>query len=66
MNMSYCRFENTVSDMEDCVEALRNAESIKELYKDMSNYEKEAFKRFFELCAEITEEFEDISVNNFD
>lgn len=27
-NMTYCRFENTSSDFQDCLEALRNREPI--------------------------------------
>ena len=34
-NMSYCRFQNTVGDMEDCYEALHEAGSAKE-YMDES------------------------------
>lgn len=29
-NMSYCRFRNTVSDLDDCLEALLNEESLSE------------------------------------
>lgn len=27
-NMSYCRFQNTVDDLEDCLEALRELDGI--------------------------------------
>lgn len=29
-NMSYCRFRNTSSDLDDCLEALNNGESLSE------------------------------------
>ena len=32
-NMSYCRFQNTASDLEDCVEAIENGK-IDELSQD--------------------------------
>ena len=53
--MSYCRFENTVSDMHDCFDNLYNVE-------DMAQEEKEAYIRFLKLvsgysleCREILE-----------
>lgn len=29
-NMSYCRFQNTFSDLEDCVRALENGDTLSE------------------------------------
>ena len=29
-NMSYCRFENTAGDVDDCIEALQEGESLSE------------------------------------
>ena len=56
MNMSYCRFENTVNDMMDCINNM-------ELDEHASDYEKRARKRFVELCAQVVkdhrEELED-------
>ena len=56
MNMSYCRFENTVNDMMDCINNM-------ELDEHASDYEKHARKRFVELCAQVVkdhgEELED-------
>ena len=46
-NMSYCRFRNTSNDMDDCLESLRDKETL-------SFEEKHACKRmfaeFFEFC----------------
>ena len=40
-SMSYCRFENTLSELGECVEAMQNAENMTEL--DLSEYELNAF-----------------------
>lgn len=39
-NMSYCRFENTAADLEDCVHAIENGEMTVE----MSDYEVDALQ----------------------
>lgn len=48
-NMSYCRFENTASDLRDCLEALDNGEEI-------SKHERkkgvEMFTEFLSFCAD--------------
>lgn len=45
-NMSYCRFENTLSDLEDCFEALQNGEIE-------STSEKKKAKRMLLRMAEF-------------
>lgn len=50
MNMSYCRFENTVNDMIDCIENMDITEMA-------SKQEKEARKKFVELCVEVVENY---------
>jgi len=62
-NMSYCRFENTVSDINDCLNAIEDRE-----VNDLSDYELRALKDFLELgqvivnlkpeIEEIIEEYE--------
>ena len=37
--MSYCRFENTARDLEDCIEAIENGE-----INELNEYEIEALK----------------------
>ena len=49
-NMSYCRFENTVSDLKDCYDNMDTT--------DTSPEENKARKRLFRLCKQICEEFE--------
>ena len=48
-NMSYCRFENTVRDMRDCVNAIEDRET-----DELSNYEVNALSEFLDLAREIT------------
>ena len=50
MNMSYCRFENTVNDMIDCINNM-------EIDEYASEHEKRARKRFVELCAQVAEQY---------
>ena len=56
-NMSYCRFHNTVLDLEDCKEALENG--------DISSLkEKNSAKGLIELCREIADNFDDDYVDS--
>ena len=50
-NMSYCRFNNTLNDLEDCKEALENREIE-------SVTEKRKAKALIELCQEIVDNFD--------
>ena len=45
-NMSYCRFTNTRSDMEDCLEALRDETPL-------SDFEVRAGKAMFKDILEV-------------
>ena len=47
--MSYCRFENTVKDMQDCIYAIEE----RDVY-DLSDYEVRALEKFLTLAHEIT------------
>ena len=49
-NMSYCRFENTSQDLDDCLEALSNEE-----YTDLNTYEETGLRDLIQLCKEILE-----------
>ena len=53
-NMSYCRFQNTLRDLEDCFEALEELESLEEL----STSEERAALEMGELITSILIEFE--------
>ena len=47
-NMRYCRFENTVRDMRDCINAIEDRET-----DELSNYEVNALSEFLDLAREI-------------
>ena len=48
-NMSYCRFENTASDLSDCLDALESG-----AHKGgLSSYEKRGLKDLLSYCEEI-------------
>ena len=58
MNMSYCRFENTLKDLRDCY---HNMDS-----DDLSQSEFFARKRMIELCMTIASEYVDILDQDFE
>ena len=58
-NMSYCRFENTSRDLQDCIEA------IQDHYKqctDLSRYELRALSDLLEQAEEIIDLSEEIEL----
>lgn len=52
-NMSYCRFENTLADLQDCYDAMQNQKP-----KNLSKSEQIARNELIELCREICENYE--------
>ncbi len=50
-NMSYCRFENTYKDLEDCYEAMSD--------NDLSESEKRYRQRMIKLAKDIVDDFGD-------
>jgi hypothetical protein len=47
-NMSYCRFENTSRDLQDCVEAINNGETT-----ELNSYEIDGLANILDLAEEI-------------
>jgi hypothetical protein len=47
-NMSYCRFENTAKDLEDCYDHLEDK---------LSESEEKAKQRLLELCLLIVQDY---------
>jgi hypothetical protein len=47
-NMSYCRFQNTLSDLDDCYENMEN---------ELSDDENEAKNRLIRVCADIAQDY---------
>lgn len=50
--MSYCRFENTTRDMQDCINAIEEGETT-----ELSRYEASALREFLDL-ADVIKEYE--------
>lgn len=48
-NMSYCRFRNTLQDLQDCHDNIHDSE--------LSKDEAEALEQLIELCRSIAKEF---------
>jgi len=57
-NMSYCRFTNTLSDLQDCYNHLNDSDEELSEEGGMSEDEKRARNDLVELCKMITEEFD--------
>lgn len=57
--MSYCKFENTEIELEQCVDAMEAAGSIEDL--DMNDYEVQAFDRMWHLAKKFLYEHERLS-----
>ena len=49
--MGYCRFQNTVIDLEECLEHILD---------DLSDEEKRARNRLVDICCEIADQADDI------
>ena len=56
-NMSYCRFENTLRDLRDCYDNMDN--------DNLSKSEFYARKQMIEMCANITNQHEDLLDEEF-
>ncbi len=68
MNMSYCRFENTVGDMQDCAyelqEAVENGLSMDQFMAGLSSeHERYAVRRMLGLLQDMNEAIEALKAN---
>jgi hypothetical protein len=54
-NMSYCRFQNTVSDLEDCLDTLNGLDEYYQYYDDLSEDEQKALLRLIDICRDIVQ-----------
>ena len=52
--MSYCKFENTANDLEDCLETMGENDFDKE---KLNSYEKAGHNKLIELCIAIACDF---------
>jgi len=60
MNMSYAMFENTLKDLYQCRNVLREARSMEELLEGMSQYEKDALQDMPAVLAEMLGYFDNL------
>ena len=60
-SMSYCLFENTLSEMSRCVDRMQEAYDLNEM--DMNEYEKAAFKAMWNVCRDFMAEHERLLIN---
>jgi len=58
--MSYCKFENTLQDLRDCLYTLREAHSWEELTEDASEYEVQAMKDMPKVLAEMLRYYDNL------
>ena len=57
-NMSYCRFENTSNDLQDCLYAMQEADSIEDM--DLNKYEKAAISNMRDQCQAFLDRYEEM------
>ena len=55
-NMAYCRFENTLTDLQDCFDHISD--------EGLSSTEERSRKDMIELCKEIAETYGDMYSND--
>ena len=55
-NMSYCKFENTLADLQECRGEMTHCDSIEDM--DLSPTELSALQQMVECCSEIVEMYE--------
>ncbi len=56
-NMTYCQFQNTSRDFEQCVDAIGNADSI----SDFSSAEQSAADSMYEMAKNYVEWYEQLT-----
>lgn len=50
-SMTYCMFENTASEMSQCVEAMKDSKSVLDL--ELNEYEEEGYRAMYQLSKEF-------------
>lgn len=55
-NMSYCRFENTSKDMQDCWNALGEVNNIQEWFENLNEYEQQGLRNLMSLSQMFVQE----------
>jgi len=60
MNMTYCQFENTLKDLYQCRNVLREARSWEELLEEMSPDEAQAVKDMPGILTEMLRYYDNL------
>jgi hypothetical protein len=60
MNMSYCQFENTLKDLRQCRNELREARSWEEFLESKTQYEKDAIADMPSVLAEMLRYYDEL------
>lgn len=67
MNLSYCMFENTSHDLQDCLyhmdEGLAEGCDMQEFVSDMSSHEKMSMERMVKQCRSFINKYEELEQN---
>jgi len=58
-SMSYCVFENTSGDLDQCLNKMSDARDIDDL--DMNEYEQLAFRKMYEQCQEYIVRYRELA-----
>jgi hypothetical protein len=57
-NMSYCRFQNTLSDLFECREAMEGYDELCQIRDELSKEEYESMKILVGVCEDIVRIYE--------
>lgn len=58
MNMSYCRFENTLAALKECSDALYDHNALEDALKALSDHERKCAIELLRLCRDLAGDFE--------
>jgi len=58
-NMSYCRFQNTLQDLQDCKNVLDDFNSLDDLKEELSTEEFRAAKKIISIAKDIANNFDE-------
>ena len=55
-NLSYCRWENTANDLQDCMNSLSDVHDFTEWFEALSSYEQQGVRNILSMAKTINEE----------
>lgn len=55
-NMTYCRWENTSNDLQDCMNSLSDVHDIAEWFAGLNSYEQRGVRNILSMAKIINEE----------